>query len=42
MEDWERRNELLECIEADDDEYSSTDLMLMLGYTDACLEEAEI
>ena len=42
MEDWERKNEILECLDADDDEYTSADLMLMLGYTDAVIEEAEI
>lgn len=42
MEDWERKNEIVACLEADDDEYESTDLMLMLGYTDAIIEEAEI
>ncbi len=42
MEDWERRNELLNCLDADDDEYSPADLMLMLGYADAIVEEAEI
>ena len=42
MEDWEKKDELIHCLEADDDEYESTDLMLMLGYADAILEEAEI
>ena len=42
MEDWEKRTEILDCIEADDDEYDPVDLMLMLGYTEATLEEAEI
>jgi len=42
MEDWERKSELLDCLEADDDEYAPTDVMLMLGYADAIMEEAEI
>ena len=42
MEDWEKRDELMECLEADDDEYDSMDLMLALGYSEAILEEAEI
>lgn len=42
MEDWEIRHELLECLDADDDEYAPADLMLMMGYAEAIVEEAEI
>lgn len=45
MEDWEKRDELLDSLEADDDEYNSYDLMLALGYANSysdILEEAEI
>ena len=42
MEDWEKREELMDCLEADDDEYDSMDLMLALGYSEAIMDEAEI
>lgn len=42
MEDWELKNEILDCIEADDEEYDSANLMFALGYTNALLEEADI